>query len=155
MIARLSGLLTVLGTLLLMNCSKPPSDLEKIELRTLAGDPIDMGDFKDKIVFVNFWATWCKPCIQEMPTIAKAQEQLKDENVVFIFPSDEDVDLINHFKEVRKFDFNFVRAQNTTALAIQALPTTFIFNKKGDRIFAEAGFRDWSTPESIALITGN
>ena len=112
-----------------------------------------MSDYKNKIVFINFWATWCKPCIQEMPTIAKAMEQLKDEDVVFLFPSNESVDLIQGFKERRSFDFNYVQAQNMEALNIMALPTTFIFDKSGKLQFSEAGFRDWSKPENIFLIT--
>ena len=112
-----------------------------------------MDDFKNKTVFINFWATWCKPCIQEMPTIAKAQEVLKDKNVVFLFPSNESVDLIEGFKERKSFDFNYVQSKNLEALNIVALPTTFIFNPKGELIFSEAGFRDWSTEENLALIT--
>jgi len=129
------------------------SDLEKIELKALNGTTINMSDYKNKIVFINFWATWCKPCIQEMPTIAKAMEQLKDEDVVFLFPSNESVDLIQGFKERRSFDFNYVQAQNMEALNIMALPTTFIFDKSGKLQFSEAGFRDWSKPENIFLIT--
>ena len=137
----------------LQNCKENQSDLDKIELQTLDGTPIDMDDFKNKTVFINFWATWCKPCIQEMPTIAKAQEVLKDKNVVFLFPSNESVDLIEGFKERKSFDFNYVQSKNLEALNIVALPTTFIFNPKGELIFSEVGFRDWSTEENLALIT--
>ncbi|MEP2671250.1 MAG: TlpA disulfide reductase family protein [Cyclobacteriaceae bacterium] len=137
----------------LFNCTGSQSELDKIQLQTLDGTPIDMNDFKNKTVFINFWATWCKPCIQEMPTIAKAQELLKDKNVVFLFPSNESVDLIEGFKERKSFDFNYVQIQNMEALNIMALPTTYIFNPKGELIFSEAGFRDWSTEENLALIT--
>lgn len=140
------------AALFLFGCSANQSELDKIKLQTLDGTPINMSDFKNKTVFINFWATWCKPCIQEMPTIAKAKEQLKD--VVFLFPSNEDVDLIQGFKERKSFDFNYVQAQNMEALNIQALPTTFIFSPDGKLIFSEAGFRDWSTKENLKLITG-
>ncbi len=138
----------------MLSCSQATSELDKIELKQLDGTRIDWSNFKGKIIFINFWATWCKPCIQEMPTIAKAQEQLKGQDVVFLFPSNESVDQIQNFKEKRDFDFNYVQAQNMEALNIMALPTTFIFNAKGELIFSEAGFRDWSTPENIYLITG-
>ncbi len=88
-----------------------------------------------------------------MPTIVKAQEALKDENVVFLFPSNESVELITGFKERRSFDFEYLQVTNLEALNIQALPTTMIFNVKGERIFSEAGFRDWSTSENLTLIT--
>lgn len=143
----------IILAVLLQNCKESQSDLDKIELQSLDGTPIDMDDFKNKTVFINFWATWCKPCIQEMPTIVKAQEVLKDKNVVFLFPSNESVDLIEGFKERKSFDFNYVQSKNMEALNIVALPTTFIFNPKGELIFSEAGFRDWSTEENLALIT--
>lgn len=143
------------ATLFMLSCSVKPSDLDKIKLQSLDGSPINMDDFKGKTVFINFWATWCKPCIMEMPTIAKAQDQLKDKNVIFLFPSNESVDLIKDFKEKRNFDFNYVQVQNMEALNIQALPTTMIFNDKGMMTFSEMGFRDWSTPENLALITSN
>ena len=142
------------AALSLLSCSGSQTDLDKISLQTLEGQSINMSDFKGKTVFVNFWATWCKPCIREMPTIATAQEQLKDKNVVFLFPSNESADLILEFKERRNFDFNYVQVQNMEALNIQALPTTMIFNQSGELIFSEMGFRDWSTPENLALITG-
>ena len=144
-------LLTV--SFLLTSCKRKTSDLEKLELKDLSGTRIDLSSYGGKIVFVNFWATWCKPCIQEMPTIAKAQEALKDENVVFLFPSNESVELIRGFKEKRSFDFDYLQVTNLEALNIQALPTTMIFNAKGERIFSEAGFRDWSTSENLTLIT--
>lgn len=152
---RYISLSLIFGTaLILLSCSGSQSDLDKISLQTLEGQPINMDDFKGKRVFVNFWATWCKPCIQEMPTIAKAQESVGSENVVFLFPSNESTDLILEFKERRNFDFNYVQAQNLEALNIQALPTTMIFNESGKLIFSEMGFRDWSTSENLTLISG-
>lgn len=127
--------------------------LESIQLTSLTGEAIDMDEFKNKTVFINFWATWCKPCIQEMPTIEKAQEQLRGKNVVFLLASNESIDQIENFKNKRKFQFRFVRVKNLEAQNIQALPTTYIFDEKGKLVFAEAGFRVWDTPENINLIT--
>ena len=143
-----------LSCLFVFGCSSTKSEIEKIELEQLDGTRINWTDYKNKVVFINFWATWCKPCIQEMPTIAKAKQQLEEQDVVFLFPSNESADLIRNFKEKRGFDFDFVQVQNMEALNIQALPTTYIFNQQGELVFSEAGFRDWSTPENIALITG-
>lgn len=148
------GFFCLISLTLLLGCTKATSALEKIELKRLDGTSVDWSDYKNKIIFINFWATWCKPCIQEMPAIARAQDQLKGEDVVFLFPSNESVDQIQAFKDKRNFDFNYVQAQNMEALNIMALPTTYIFNAKGELIFSEPGFRDWSTPENIYLITG-
>ncbi len=127
--------------------------LDDITLSDLTGKEIDMTEFKDKTVFINFWATWCKPCIQEMPTIAKAQEIIKDENVIFLFASSEGVDQIRKFKNKRSFPFRYVQLLNMEELNIQAIPATLIFNSEGKLIFSEVGYRNWDTPENIALIT--
>ena len=127
--------------------------LESIKLASLTGEDIDMNEFKNKTIFINFWATWCKPCIQEMPTIENAQAQLKNKGVVFLLASNENIDEIESFKEKRKFELRFVQVQNLEGLNIQALPATYIFNPQGELVFSEVGYRMWDTPENLNLIT--
>ncbi len=128
-------------------------EINDIKLLNLDGSAVNMAALKNKIVFINFWATWCQPCIQEMPTIAKTQEILKDKNVVFLFASNEEISQITKFKESKQFPFQYVQLQNMEALNIQAIPTTFIFNSEGKLNFSGVGYRNWNTPENIALIT--
>lgn len=127
--------------------------LESVKLTDLSGKEIDPDEFKGKTVFINFWATWCKPCIQEMPSIDKARQFLKDQNIVFLLASNETTEHIQNFKEKRQFQFRYVQVQNLEALNVQALPTTFIFNPKGELVFSEPGIRMWDAPENIKLIT--
>jgi thiol-disulfide isomerase/thioredoxin len=137
------------------NEDKNKVTLESIKLVNLSGEKIDMDQFKDKTVFINFWATWCKPCIQEMPTIQNAQSQLKDKNVVFLLASNEEINQIESFRSRRKFELEFVQVQNLEALNIQALPATFIFNPEGELAFSEVGYRMWDSPENLNLIGKN
>lgn len=127
--------------------------LEDIRLTDLEGNAVDVSQFKDKTVLVNFWATWCKPCLQEMPSLAATQNRFKDEPIVFLFASNETTEQINRFKNKQKFEFNYVHLGNLEALNIQALPTTFIFDQTGELKFSEIGFRDWTSPASIEIIT--
>ncbi len=129
------------------------NDIAKVKLKELTGQSIDLAQFEGKAVFINFWATWCKPCIQEMPTIADAQEKLKNENVVFLFASNEEPDQIEKFIKKHSYNFHYVHLENMEALKIQALPTTFIFNPEGKMKFSENGFRTWDEPANIELIT--
>jgi thiol-disulfide isomerase/thioredoxin len=126
--------------------------ISDVHLSDLSGAPIDMDQYEGQKVFINVWATWCRPCIQEMPSIAEAMKQLEGYQMVFLFASNESAELITSFKEARKFDFNFVQLQNLESLNITALPTTFIFNPQGELVFSETGIRDWSTDENIQLI---
>lgn len=126
--------------------------LGNFRLKTLNGEDIDMSKYQGKRVFINVWATWCKPCVQEMPTIAKAMEQLEGSDVVFLFASPEETEDIAGFRDRRGFPFEYVKLLNLEALSINALPTTFIFDVDGKMLYGEEGFRDWSTPENLETI---
>lgn len=128
-------------------------DISDVKLTELNNQAIDLTQYEGKTVFINFWATWCKPCIQEMPTIASVQEKLKNENIVFLFASNEESDQIESFMKKHAYDLKYVRVENMEALNIQALPTTFIFNSEGELKFSENGFRVWDATENIDLIT--
>ena len=150
--------LLIFALLFLLGCSsknkeKNTISLDDIKLSTLSGEKIDMEEFKGKTVFINFWATWCKPCIQEMPTINSAQSMFKDNDVVFLFASNEEIDRINEFSAKHPYEFLYVNLENMEDLKIQALPTTFIFDSDGKLQFSESGFRMWDEAANIDLIS--
>lgn len=126
--------------------------LATIQLEDLNGDVINMQQYKGKVLFVNFWATWCKPCVAEMPSIAAVINKMKDQEIEFLFASDEDIDQIADFKSSHDYTFNYVQARNTTQLNITALPTTYIFDKNGELVFNEMGARNWNDKENIDLL---
>jgi thiol-disulfide isomerase/thioredoxin len=126
--------------------------LTKIILVNLYGSTVDLTQYKGKTVFINFWATWCKPCLREMPSIQRAQEILQKENIVFLFASNETQEQIENFKNSHEYPFNYVRVENLEELNIMVLPTTFIFNPDGKLVFSEMGFRKWDDKNNINLI---
>ncbi|MDZ4716036.1 MAG: TlpA disulfide reductase family protein [Cytophagales bacterium] len=121
-------------------------------LHELDGQSIDLASFRGKAVVINVWATWCKPCILEMPTFARAMKEMKSQPVVFLFASNEEPDLIRKFAEKNTYDFHYVHLENLEELGIQALPTTFIFSPQGKLSFKESGFRTWDDPKNLELI---
>lgn len=131
------------------------SELGKIKLTELDGTPVDLNAYQGKTIFLNFWATWCKPCIEEMPSIANAMKKINKDEVVFLFASTEEADEINSFKKRMPFPFHYVKVENFESLDIMTIPTTFIFNSKGIRVFNEMGYRKWDTKENINLITNS
>lgn len=126
---------------------------DAIVLADLSGKTLNLDSYKGKTVFINFWATWCKPCIQEMPTLAIAQEKFKNDNIVFLFASNEEPEQIEKFQKKHPYNFQYVRVENFEELKIQALPTTYIFDAEGKLKFAESGFRKWDAAENIELIS--
>lgn len=126
--------------------------IDKIKLMDLNGQPVDLTKYKGKTIFLNFWATWCRPCREEMPSIEKAMEILKDESIAFFFASDESNQEIDEFKRTSKFNFNYVRTEDLADLNIMGLPTTFIFDADGKLVFSEMGYRKWDDKTNIELI---
>jgi len=129
------------------------NDINKVKLKDLNDKEIDSDQFRGKTVFINFWATWCKPCLQEMLSIESAQAKLKGENVVFLLASNEEVDQIESFIKKHDYTFQYVLLENMEELNIQALPTTYIFNSEGELKFSETGSRNWDDSTSLNLIT--
>lgn len=116
----------------------------------LEGNAIEIEDYKGKRVLLNHWATWCRPCIEEMPDLLKLQDSLESENYVFLLASDESVKKIEKFKLNREFDFKFIKYNGTYAeLDINALPVTFVYNEAGERVLRFDGAMEWSTTELI------
>lgn len=140
------------------NNSIPSSDAEKnleiakIKLVAFDGQPIHFEQYRGKTIFINFWATWCKPCVEEMASIEKTQALMNDKEIIFLLASSETIEDIKGFSSNHTYKFNFAHLENGEALNIQALPTTFIINPEGRIVFAEMGSRNWSETANINLI---
>ncbi len=132
--------------------TEPDRLINKVRLKNLSGQSINLEQYKGEAIFLNFWATWCKPCMQEMPSIEKAKNTLQNENVIFLMASGEDTEEIEAFRKTMTYDFNYAQIENSEELGIQVLPTTYIFNPEGELVFSESGYRDWNEKVNIDLI---
>ncbi len=130
----------------------PDTTFEKVKLADLKSNSFNLKQYEGKTIFLNFWATWCKPCIAEMPTIEKAQHILNKEEVVFLIASSEEIEEIDAFRKAHNFNFNYCQIQNSEELGIQGLPTTYIFNSEGKLAFSESGYRKWDEKTNIDMI---
>ena len=123
----------------------PKSTYEDID-----GKPIELSDFKGKRILLSYWATWCKPCIEEMPSLVAAQKLLENENYIFLMASDQSMKKIKAFQEKKNFDLTFVKFNGALASEkINALPATFIYNEKGEKVDRIDGATAWNSPEII------
>jgi thiol-disulfide isomerase/thioredoxin len=126
--------------------------IDKIRLTDLNGQSHSLKQYLGKTIFINFWATWCKPCIQEMPFIKEMQNILQNENIIFLMASNESAERIKEFSDGHDYKFNYVRIENSEEMNVQALPTTFIFNPEGNLVFSETGIRKWNEKNNIDMI---
>ncbi|MEM9859766.1 MAG: TlpA disulfide reductase family protein [Bacteroidota bacterium] len=151
---------------LMMTCEKPRQtstplltksgsieSIRQVKLVDLDGRPINWDKYKNKVVFINFWATWCGPCIKEMPSIEKVKETFSNDDIIFLLATEESENKINTFREKYDFDLLYVRQQTLlNELDIVGLPTTIIFDKKGEIAFRETNMRIWNSDESIKIL---
>lgn len=118
----------------------------------LGGKQVDMD--KDKLVFLNVWATWCGPCVMEMPGIQKLYERYKsNDKVSFYIVSDEDAETVTPFVARKGYELPFyIYADRYPAvLDGNAIPRTYIIYK-GRVLTQGIGASNWDTPEVYELI---
>ena len=137
------------------NAVKDEQDNTSVYLSSLAdlkGNPVSMD--KNKLVFLNVWATWCGPCNMEMPGIQRLFNQYKNnEKIAFYIVSDEDAETVNPFIARKGYELPFYQYAGTYPAALDgnAIPRTYIFYN-GKVLAQEIGASQWDRPEVIDLI---
>jgi thiol-disulfide isomerase/thioredoxin len=108
-------------------------------------------DFKGKVVFINFWATWCSPCIAEMPSINNMQRKFKDNKdiVILMLNADNQIEKSQAFMKKHQYDLKvFTAASQIPAELLRgALPTTVVLDKNGKNVFRHEGAADYENKD--------
>ena len=125
-------------------------------LPTPAGGTFKLSDHRGKVVLINFWATWCPPCLQEMPAMERLYRQHKDAGFEMVAVSvDTDPAKVKPFLAAHKFTF-WVVMDAPMALAntygVRALPSSFIVDRKGTLAALAIGPRHWENAASHSLV---
>lgn len=123
-------------------------------LRTLDGEEVQAGRFRGQPMFLNLWATWCLPCVMEMPGIARLSESLRHDGVVFVFVSEEDPEVVRRFVEDRDpgLPVYLIADEVPDALRSEAIPLTLIVDRQGTIVFRHAGAADWDHEGSRSFL---
>lgn len=114
------------------------------------GEKVSLEQFKGKVVFINIWATWCPPCIAEMPGINNLFNEVKDEDIVFLMLSvDQDFQKAIRFNGKKDFDFEIYQSDGgiPQMYHTESIPTTFVISAKGELALTHKGMADYDTPE--------
>lgn len=135
---------------------KKSDDLSGIKFKDASGNVTDLGNLKGKVVFLNFWATWCPPCLAEMPAVNKLYTQFKgDKDVVFILV-DADGDFVKAQKYMDRKGYQlpvYRTAGNVPEVIFKgSLPTTIVFDKAGRVAYHEEGAANYASDKFIDFI---
>jgi thiol-disulfide isomerase/thioredoxin len=133
----------------------PDTDPLEIKLQDPTGRPISLAEFRGKIVFINFWTTWCLACVIEMPSMEKLHQKFKDKDFVMLAINlQESASRVKQFYKEYKLTFTTlldITGDVGAGLGIRSIPTTFILDKNGRMIGRALGPREWEGKKSIAL----
>jgi thiol-disulfide isomerase/thioredoxin len=133
----------------------PDADFN-LQVKTLDGQFVNMEDSRGKVIFLNFWATWCMPCVAELPSIDKLYNQFKNDNIVFLLISNEKTEKVQSYKTRKGYDVPFVIQDSTSKIPrmyySRSIPTTFIINKEGKVVKASVGAENWDNKEFVETI---
>ena len=134
---------------------KSPKTYEEVIFRDINQKNVNLADFKGKLVILNFWATWCAPCKEEMPSLDDLQSNGKLSNlkIFAINIGQEDISKTKiFFKELNIKNLNiYIDAPITLAkkFSLRGIPTTILFNKKGEEFARIIGSIDFEDEEFI------
>lgn len=124
-------------------------------LQDLTGKSVNLTELQGKIVFLNFWATWCPPCRAEMPSIENFYNRYKEKDVhVLAVNIQEEAPVVRSFLEKNLYSFPIVldsSGRTAQLYGIRGIPTTFILDRKGNVLGTLVGSREWDTPEVYRL----
>jgi thiol-disulfide isomerase/thioredoxin len=123
----------------------------QLSLRDLAGQPVNLADYKGKVVLVNFWATWCAPCIEEMPSMQRLREKLGLAGFeVLAVNYQEGQARINDFLQKRPLKLTILRDHDgsvRTGWGVRVFPTSFVIDTEQRIRYTVVGDVDWTSPK--------
>ncbi len=132
------------------------ADLSAIKFKDAKGNVVSLADLKGKVVFINFWATWCPPCLAEMPSVNKLHQQFGNDKEVFFLMVDADSNFekAQAYMDKKKYKMPVYIAASAIpdVLFKGSLPTTVVLDKEGRLSYSEAGAANYGSPKFIDFI---
>ena len=114
------------------------------QLDRLNGATTELADFSEKVLFVNNWATWCAPCVREMPAIERLAKRFEGRSVAFIAVSNEPVDKVFPFVQEQNWQLPIYTTKVRPApFQTDAIPSTFILDGTRRIVLRHMGMADW------------
>lgn len=123
-------------------------------VKTLGGEDFSLEKAKGQVMFLNFWATWCPPCVAEMPSIQRLYDEVKDTGIAFVCISQEEPSRVKKF--VDHFEYTFpvytLKGKVPSVYATRGIPATFIVGRDGKIALRHVGSAKWDDERCVAFI---
>ncbi|OED41724.1 hypothetical protein AB833_09265 [Chromatiales bacterium (ex Bugula neritina AB1)] len=135
----------------------PPFPAPEFTLDSLEGESLQLADFKGQFVLLNFWATWCPPCLEEMPSMDEIYNRYKDQgfSVVAVSSDEEGQSIVQPFIDKLGVSFPVLLDTDKSVSGKYGavnLPLSFLLNREGEVIAGAEGERKWASTEAISVL---
>ena len=137
--------------------ASPPLPAPAVSFVDLTGNTVNLSEFTGKIVLVNLWATWCEPCLREMPSLARMQLRLGDKITVVAVSEDrggsKTVEPFIDKLELKSIK-TYLDPKSTAerAFKVQGLPTSVLIDRQGRILGRVEGAAEWDSPELLDIL---
>lgn len=120
------------------------------------GKTKSLEEFKGKVIFMNMWATWCPPCIAEMPNINKLHKEMGDEVAFVMVSLDDDFETAKAFNKRKGYDLPIYALQSNRPPMYQSttVPTTYVINAQGKLVLTHKGMANYNTKKFKKFLKG-
>ncbi len=125
------------------------------QLKNLNGEVVNLSDYKGKVIFLNIWATWCPPCIAEMPGIQSLYEKVDKDKIVFVMLStDNSEEKARKFIQKKGFTFPVFMAAGRVpnVYRVPSIPSTFVISPEGKIVSKEVGMANYDKKSFINFL---
>ena len=132
-----------------------PADFN-LHLMNEDGKMISLAEFKGKVIFMNMWATWCPPCIAEMPNINKLHNEVGNEVAFVMVSLDDDFETAKAFNKRKSFNLPIYTLQSNRPPMYQSstVPTTYVIDANGQLVLTHKGMANYNTSKFKEFLDG-
>ena len=146
------------GDMRTFDLSPSPSPAPDISFSDLSGNTLGLEDFRGQVLLVNYWATWCAPCLRELPSLERMEAAVADPEfrLLAISIDREGAEKVGPFLDENDFGglpaYLDPSGESAVALDVLGMPTTILFDRQGRELGRYTGATEWDEPEAVALI---
>lgn len=127
-------------------------NVNELVLEDENGEIVNWEDFEGQALFINFWASWCGPCLMEMPSIQQLYEQHKNKNITFFIVNTEDAQAVENYEKKKKTGLPHYVLRHSGSIPIKSIPLTYLIDEKGEVKKVVNRTKNWNSPQSNYLI---
>lgn len=129
---------------------------QNFALKDLNGNKVQLENYQGKVIFLNFWTTWCPACLVEMPSMEKLYQEFKNKDFILLaVDMQEDSATVKKFIEKFKLNFPILLDEDGTVAiyyGVNAIPVTYLIGREGYLYAIAMGARDWASEDAFLLI---